>query len=383
VGWPFPKWHFHLCRIEFSLETVKESIKEIIEVSFNSSDSKDRKPTMKISSTGKIDIFCHILPLKYKEALYKKAKPCFYLAADSARPALFDLDIRFRVMDKFEGLRQVLTIGTPPLEYLVTPQEAMELARIANDEMAELLIKYPDRFVAAVACLPMNTIDAALQETDRAIGELNLKGVQIYSPLNGKPLDRPEFMALYEKMAQFDLPIWIHPARDNNIPDYPDEKESKYKLFVIFGWPYETTLAMSRLVFSGVLEKYPDIKFITHHCGAMIPFFEQRILSVQVSDAVIHTGEGQKPGKSPLEYFKKFYADTVLSGSSPALMCGYTFFGPDHMLFASDYPYPGGPEKGDIKLGEAIKAVESMAVPQMAKEKIFKKNAERLLHLQT
>jgi len=99
----------------------------------------------------KIDIFSHILTPKYKEALYKKAKPCYNLEANLARPALSDLDERFRVMDKFEGLRQVLTVGAPPVEYVVSPDEAVELSKIANDEMAKLVETYPNRFVAAVA----------------------------------------------------------------------------------------------------------------------------------------------------------------------------------------------------------------------------------------
>ena len=355
---------------DLTASLVSESIK---------TDIEKRKYTMNALSSRKIDIFCHILPQKYKEALYKKAKHCYYLEADSIRPALFDLEIRFRVMDKFEGLQQVLTIGAPPIEYVVNPDDTVELAKMANDELAELVIKYPDRFVAAAACLPMNDIDAALIEADRAIKDLNLKGVQIYSSINGKPLDRPEFMGLYEKMEEYDLPIWIHPAKDKSIPDYPGEKESMYNLFVILGWPYETSLAMARLVFSGVLERYPNIKFIAHHCGAMIPFFEQRILAGQSGNA--NAKHRQKLSKSPLEYFRKFYADTVLSGSTPALMCGYAFFGPDNMLFGSDYPYPGGAERGDLALGGAIKSVELMDVPQMEKVNIFEKNAERILKL--
>ena len=332
---------------------------------------------MKDSSSEKIDIFCHILPQKYKDALYRKAKPCYYLDAGGT-PALFDLDVRFRVMDKYEGLRQVLTIGTPPLEYVVTAKDAVDLAKMANDEMAELLVKYPDRFIAAAACLPMNDIDAALMETDRAINDLNLKGIQISSSINGKPLDRPEFTVLYEKLEQYDLPIWIHPARDRNIPDYPDEKESMYFLFAIFGWPFETSLAMARLVFSGILEKYSNIKFIVHHCGAMIPFFANRILA---PSQLPRSADSQELQKSPLEYFKKFYADTVLNGNTSGLMCGYDFFGSENMLFGSDYPYPGGAKKGDVFLGQAIQSVEMMGIPQIEKDKIFNKNARRLLKL--
>jgi aminocarboxymuconate-semialdehyde decarboxylase len=185
-------------------------------------------------------------------------------------------------------------------------------------------------------------------------------------------------MALYEKMARYDLPIWIHPARDNNIPDYPDEAFSKYALFLAFGWPYETTLAMGRLVFSGIMEKYPSIKFIVHHCGAMLPFFSKRVL---LAAQVARTGEVMKLTYPPMEYFKKFYADTVLGGNTPALMCGYAFFGPDHMLFGSDYPYPGGAERGDVALGEVIKSVEQMDVTKEEKAKMFSENAKRILSL--
>jgi predicted TIM-barrel fold metal-dependent hydrolase len=340
--------------------------------------ARPRSGTTKKDPGELIDIFCHILPLKTKEVLFRKARPCNYIDTDNTRPALFDLDRRFKAMDQFEGLRQVLTLGLPPLEYALSPADAADLARMANDEMAELVSRYPDRFVAAVAGLPLNDIDASLRETERAIRDLKFKGIQIFSSINGTPLDRDEFMPLYEMMAGYDLPLWIHPARDKTVPDYADEPYSKFTLFTAFGWPYETTLAMARLVFSGVLEKHPSLKFITHHCGAMLPFFSKRVLLVR---------EGPEPGKGTpltrpaLEYFKTFYADTVLGGSTPALMCGHAFFGADHLLFGSDYPYPGGPEQGDVALGEVIRSVERMDITREEKTAIFSKNARRVLQM--
>jgi uncharacterized protein len=319
----------------------------------------------------KIDMFCHVLPQKYKEELFKRAKPCYYLEADKNKPSLFDLDMRFRDMDKFPGLRQVLTLGAPPLEYALSPSDAVELARMANDGMAELVDKYPDRFVAAVASLPLNDVDASLREAERAVKELKFKGIQMFSSVNGKPLDRPEFMGLYEKMAQYDLPIWLHPARDISVPDYPDEQSSKYVLSVTFGWPYETTLAMARLVYSGVMDKYPGIKFIAHHCGAMIPFFYRRIPQP--------APPGAKLKKPAAEYFKSFYADTVLVDNTAALMCGHAFFGTDKMVFATDYPYPGA--KSDAAVADVIKGVELMNVTDAEKANIFSKNARQLLKL--
>src|SRR3990172_9438704 len=142
----------------------------------------------------KIDIFCHILPKRCREALYDLMPQDFYLKnVIESLPTLFDLEHRFRIMDKYEGLRQVLTLSLPPIEYVSSvcqaPQKAVELAKLANDEMAELVLKYPDRFAAAIACLPMHDMDAALLEADRAIKDLKLKGVQIYTPMNDKPLD--------------------------------------------------------------------------------------------------------------------------------------------------------------------------------------------------
>src|SRR3972149_4964240 len=118
--------------------------------------------TVKKDFAEKIDMFCHIIPTKYKQALLKKAnKSCYYLEQINIFRALFDLDMRFRFMDKFAGLRQVLTLAVPPLEYVFSPNDAVGLAQMANDEMAELVNKYPDRFVSAAACLPLNDVDAS------------------------------------------------------------------------------------------------------------------------------------------------------------------------------------------------------------------------------
>jgi len=325
----------------------------------------------------KIDIFSHIVPAKYKEAILKRAsKPSYYLDNTNALPALSDLDIRFKAMDKYEGYRQVLSIGAPPIELIFSPKEAVDLARMGNDEMAELLNKYPDRFVTAVAGLPMNDVEASICEMERAFKELNFRGVQLYSSINRKPLDRLEFLGIYEKLSQYDLPLFLHPVRDKDISDYPDEKSAKYSAFIQFGWPYETTMAMSRLVMSGILEKYPNLKVVVHHCGAMLPFFAGRALLGRAEP-----GEVMELTQPPVDYYKRFYGDTVLGGNTPALMCGYAFFGADHMVFGSDYPYPGGAARADIALGEVIKSVENMNASEEDKVKMFSKNARRLLKL--
>jgi aminocarboxymuconate-semialdehyde decarboxylase len=328
-----------------------------------------------------IDIFPHILPIKYKEALYKIAPSGFYIKdVIETLPTLFDLDHRFRIMDKFEGLVQVLTLSAPPIEGIADPEKAVDLAKLANDEMAELVLKYPDRFTAAVASLPMNNMDAALKEVDRAINDLKFRGVQVNTPTNDKPLDSPEFMPLYEKMSQHDLPIWIHPQRSADYADYKTEKRSRYMIFHIFGWPYETAAAMTRLVFSGVLEKYPNLKIITHHCGGMVPCLEQRIIGAY-DHAEILRGAKYQQGltKSPIEYYKMFYYDTSIYGSTPGLMCAYAFCGADHMLFASDMPYDS--EFGERYTRQTIHSIEQMNISDSEKKKIFEDNARELLRL--
>ena len=337
------------------------------------------------SKIEKIDMFTHILPVKYREALYKKAQRGLYLEEQNnlevhhnLTPALFDLENRFSMMDKFEGLRQVLTMITPPLELVTTPSDAAELAKMANDELAELVAKYPDRFVAGVACLPMNNIDAAYREAERAVSELNLKGIQLFTPCAGTPIDSPEFLPLYEIMARYDLPVWIHPLRGRDKQDYEDESYSKYRIFHILGWPYETTAAIMRLVFSGVLERYPNLKFVTHHCGGLLPFLVQRL---------VHQSKRAMKDKEPiekdiglsrpvLEYFKMFYGDTAIHGHIPGLMCGYAFFGADHMVFGTDAPL-GGADRIEAE----IISVDGMKIPDLDRQKIFEGNARRILHI--
>ena len=133
--------------------------------------------------------------------------------------------------------------------------------------------KYPDRFPGFVASMPMNNPDACLKEIDRAIDELNAVGIQFFTNVNGAPLDLPELKPLFAKMHEVDLPIWIHPARGANISDYPTEDRSKYEIWFVFGWPYETSVAVARLVFGYYFDEFPNLKIITHHMGAMIPFF--------------------------------------------------------------------------------------------------------------
>ncbi len=309
----------------------------------------------------KIDIFAHILPPKYLEAFSKK-KPAILNTTEGRNRAIVDLDMRLRLMDRYPGVAQILTIAQPAPESMLSPKDAVELARIGNDELAEIVGKYPDKFLGAVACLPLNDIDAALEETDRAILKLGFKGVEIYTTVNSETLDQPKFRPLYEKMVRYDLPIWIHCCTNEKLGLSGG----------LLNWPFETASAMMCLVSSGVFVDYPDIKFITHHCGSMIPYFEQRIRWLMPE----RLGEGHRV-RHPEDHFRKFYNDTAVYGSTPALMCGYAFFGADHLLFGTDAPL--GPKFG--LTAETIASIERMTIPDNEKERIFTQNAVRLLRL--
>ncbi len=333
----------------------------------------------------KIDIFNHLFPQSFFDKMIEVA-PNQKDIGKRVRsvPVIVDLEKRFRVMDQFEDYVQVICLPNPPLEVLGSPDVTSKLAQIANDGMAEYVAKYPDRFPGFIASLSLSNPDAALIELERAIKDLKAVGVQFFSNANGAPLDLPEFEPLFAKMADFDLPIWIHPARAANFPDYLTEKKSKYEIWWTFGWPYETSVAMSRIVFAGYFDKYPNLKIITHHLGGMIPYFEGRVgpgwdqLGSRTSDED-YTVILKQLKKRPLDYFKMFYADSAVFGSVAATKCGLEFFGADNVLFASDSPFD--PEKGPGYIRETIKVIAELPISDTDRQKIFEGNAKRLLKL--
>lgn len=328
-----------------------------------------------------IDIAAHITPKKYLDALQGYKSERFNLKdVIETLPSMYDMDCRFRIMDKFPGLMQVLTLSSPAVEEFANPEKALDFSRMANDQMAELVLKHPDRFIAAVACLPMNNVEAALLEIDRAVNDLHFRGIQINTPINDKPLDSPEFMPVYEKMAHYNLPIWIHPMRFVDQADYKSENKSKFMIFHVFGWPYETAAAVTRLVFSGILHKHPNLKIITHHAGGMIPFLEERIIGAY-DHAEMQRGAKYKNGlrEQPIVYFRKVYYDTAIYGNSAGLMCTHAFCGTEQMLFGTDFPYDS--QFGERYTRQTIDAIDGMEILESEKKMIFETNAKKLLRL--
>ncbi len=338
----------------------------------------------------KLDIFPHIFPLAYFERMKQIAGSNPALAAQIKRwlhiPVLWDLDARMRMMDKFKDYKQILTLSMPAIEFLAGPKEAPELARLANDGMAEICAKHPDYFPAFVASLPMNNVPASLEEMDRAIGKLGARGIQIFTNVNGRPLDEPEFFPIFERMTKkYDLPVWVHPTRTAKFADYSTEEKSKYEIWWLFGWPYETSAFMARLVFSGMMEKLPELRIITHHLGAMAPFFEARVglgmdqLGARTSDEDYGLIL-KRMGKRPVEFFKMFYADTSINGSVAAIRCGLDFYGTERVMFGTDCPFD--PEGGPMFIRETIRALDSLDLKEDDRRKIYFGNALRLLKMQ-
>jgi uncharacterized protein len=226
----------------------------------------------------------------------------------------------------------------------------------------------------------LNDLDATMKEIDRCIKDLGFKGILLNTPLNGSAIDSPELMPIYKRMEEYDLPIWIHPIRFFDYPDYADEIDSKYGLYHVLGWPYETTVAMCRLVCSGILMKFPKLKFITHHAGGVLPFISRRAIRINPAMGQENLSpEEVKNLNPPIEQLRMFYNDTALYGNVSGLMCAHAFFGTEHMLFGTDAPY--GPMIGEQYTKWTIEAVDAMAIPDSAREMIYEGNARKLLHL--
>lgn len=330
-----------------------------------------------------IDAYTHILPKKYQDMLEKKVtgrdprlSTVRYAKIVSS---LRDLDARFQVMDTFDEYIQVISIASPPIYNIAPPDVAKELCRIANDELAELIFKYPHRFAAGIACLPMTDVNAAILEAERAIKDLRLRAVEVHTDIAGKPLDAPEFLPFYEKMVELDRPIFIHPMREATEPDYPGEEMSKYRVWTNIGWPYATGLAMTRLVYGGVMEKFPELKIVTHHCGGIIPFLIGRLdWSYDFNEMRMGYRDVYLKEK-PIQYFKRFYYDTAVNGNTSALLCGLSLAGIDHMLFGTDLPFDT--QNGLRLIRDTIGSIEAMGLTDTDKKKIYESNAVSLLRL--
>ena len=331
----------------------------------------------------KIDVFNHIFPKPFFDRLQQVVANKGAVKRWLNIPFLHDIDVRFRRLEEFgPEYRQILSLSAPPIE-AINPdrQTTLDLAALANDSMADLVRRFPDRFPGFIASLPLNYPDESVAELERAVTRLGALGVQVFSNVNGLPLDDARFWPLFETADRLRCPILLHPARGAGFPDYPGEQKSRYEIWWTFGWPYETSAAMQRLVFSRLFDRLPAIRIVTHHLGAMIPYFEGRIgygldqFGTRTADedySVLLASMTRRP----YDYFKMFWADTAVFGSRAATECGLKFFGTDRVVFASDAPFD--PEGGPMYIRETIKVIDSLEISDGDRAKIYQTNAERL-----
>lgn len=336
----------------------------------------------------KIDVFTHILPTEYARRMAKLGETP---AARNVRqriagvPALVDLDLRLSQLEEFgDDYRQIISLPAPPIEDIGGHSVGREMATVGNDGMAGLTRDHPERFAGFVAALPLGDVDDAIEEGRRAMQELGAVGVQIYTSTQDEPWDHPRFEEFFAAMHELQAMIWVHPTRNSSWPDYPTESRSLHEIWWALGWPHDTSLFMARIVFSGRLDRYPGLRFLTHHGGGTVPMLAGRVahgwdqLGARTPASERHEIESTLQ-RRPVDYFKQFYADTALFGAASAIACSLDFFGEDHLLFASDSPFD--PEKGPGYIRTTIANLQELGLSEDQLEKLFHKNAERLLPL--
>ena len=274
-----------------------------------------------------------------------------------------DIEERLKAMDRCGIEMHVLTLTTPSVEREV-PEKGIRLAELANDGFSQVVEKYPERF-QAFAALPLQVPEAATEELERAVRELGLRGGTLMTNVDGKPLDLDEFMPVYEKAVELDVPLFLHPTSPINSKAMED-----YRLVPILGFGVDTSLAVLRLVFSGVLKKLPRLKLIASHLGGVYPYLRGRI----------ETGFKAYPeckvniDEPPSTYLEKIWMDSIIYDED-VLMSTLAYTGAEKIVLGSDHPH----QIGDM--ANAVGRIERLDISDEDKERILWKNAAELLKL--
>lgn len=311
-----------------------------------------------------IDFSCHIITKEVEERLssgnFQRLQKNF--TSESSDP-----EKRIALMKKYGIDMQVLTQTTPILVGLDAGETA-EICRISNDAIGKICRQYPEKFIP-FAVVSLLDVKGAVDELDRAVTEWGCRGVTIGTNHDNKGLDDPANGPFYKKVCEHDIPLFLHPMNWHSYP-LVDEDPAVMRLF---GWPFDTTIALLRLILSGTMERYPTMKVVTHHLGGgMFPYFSNRFQ--------IKFEKLKKNMKQPLsESLNRVYGDTAVDGTAAALPCGHAFFGTERMLFGTDYPF--SPENGEVYLRENLAIIENWDLPGPDKKKILGGNAKKLLKL--
>ena len=280
-----------------------------------------------------------------------------------------DPEVRLGLMERYGIEVQVLS-QTAPVLLGFGADEAAEICRLSNNDNYALCRAYPKRF-ANICIVSLLDMDSAMKELDRSINELDCRGITVAANQNGKGLDSPDYFRFYEKLVDNDLPLFIHPTHWDSYPLVDMDKG--WRMMHVFGWPFDTTQAVWRLIFGGVLDRYPSLKVVTHHLGAMLPYFARRI--EQNFNGFLR----DKLPRHICEYWGNIYGDTALDGTIAAYPCGYAFFGPDRMMYGSDYPF--GAEAGGDFIRENLAGIKAMNIAAGDMKKILGVNAKKLFKI--
>jgi len=323
-----------------------------------------------------IDCHNHFFPPQYLEAIQSgpsnvkvtfdaEDNPLLHYPGDYniVVPEHRDIVRRAEVLKEVGVDKQVLSFTTPGV-HIESPERAFELARMVNDDFAEIAKDYCDRF-SAFATLPLNDPEASVVEMERAYVELGFKGVTLHSNVNGVELSDERFWPLFEKANELGIVFDIHPSFPVGV-----EAMTDYWLMPLIGFPFDTTLTAAKLVFSGIVERYPRIEWILGHLGGAIPYLAERL------DRGFYAFKECREhiSKPPSEYLKEFYYDTV-NFDTKALRLAIEFAGTGHLVAGSDYPHQIG------SLSRMKNSIEEMDISDEEKAAIFGGNAALLLGL--
>jgi aminocarboxymuconate-semialdehyde decarboxylase len=323
-----------------------------------------------------IDFHNHYYPPRYLKALQSgesavqvtfndQGHACIHYPGDYniAVPGQIDLNIREKMLDDFGIDMQVYTLTTPGT-HVETPATAVRLASMVNDEFAEGIAAHPGRFTA-LATLPLNDPAASVKELERAVRQLKLRGAMLFSNVNHVPLSDERFYPLYEAANDLEAVLYIHPTDPAGV-----EAMTDFWLMPLVGFLFDTTLAASKLVFTGVPDRFPKITWVLTHLGGAIPYLAERLDRGYRAFKECRVNI-QRP---PSEYLKKFYYDTV-NFNPDALKLAIAFAGADHLLAGSDYAH----QIGSPKL--MLESLRSLDISETDRAAIMGGNAARLLRL--
>lgn len=295
-----------------------------------------------------------------------------------ANPNFINLEKRLEHLDKFNIDSQVTMVHNTiePNMISLQKEEQHEMCKIINDDMSDLARSSKGR-IYAVGTIPFDSLEEeGLEEIDRGVHDLGLKGFMVLTNIHGKSID--QFSSFWGRVARHGVVVYLHPSDPVSAQGRPYEDE--YDLMHVFGWPYETTLALSRIVITGILDRYPNLRIISHHLGGMIPFFFGRIAESydkRSSFVKVSQVEAAQRSASITEAFKKFYYDTAVGGNKYAVRLGYEVFGSKRLVFSTDYPW--GPDGGQVRLRNYPKIVQEIDVSKEVQEDILGANIRNIL----